>query len=90
MDKYSAINRTKFGGYPSFTQSPFYPTCTCGKTKEFFFQLSSEDLEEGVEFPPPSNKWSAHGIMIGDVGNVYFYVCKSCGPESIESYWDCS
>lgn len=89
METYSAINRTKLGGYPSFTQSPFYPTCSCGKTKEFFFQLASEDLEEGVEHPPPPDRWSAHGIMIGDVGNLYFYVCKSCGTQTIETYWDC-
>lgn len=89
MDNYSAIQNTKFGGYPSFTQSPSYPICTCGKTKEFFFQLSSEDTEEGVEQPPAPGKWSAHGIMIGDVGNIYYYVCKSCGENTIESNWDC-
>lgn len=89
MEKYSAIQNSKFGGYPSFTQSPVYPTCTCGKIKEFFFQLSSEDIEDGVESPPPPDKWSPHGIMIGDVGNIYYYVCKSCGQGTIESYWDC-
>jgi hypothetical protein len=89
METYAAINHTKLGGYPSFTQYPFHPTCSCGKRKDFFFQLSSEDLEEGVEYPPPPNKWSAHGIMIGDAGNLYFYVCKSCGPQTIETYWDC-
>jgi hypothetical protein len=89
MDKYSAIQKTKFGGYPSYTQSPNYPICSCGKTKEFFFQLSSEDIEDGIGYPPPSDKWSPHGIMIGDVGNIYFYVCKTCGIDSIESNWDC-
>ena len=90
MEKYSAIPNSKLGGYPSFTQSPEYPTCGCGKTKEFLFQLSSEDPEDGVEKPPPPDKWSPHGIMIGDVGNIYFYVCRSCGQQTIESYWDCS
>ena len=89
MDHYSAIQNSKFGGYPSYTQSPFYPNCNCGKRKEFFFQLSSEDIEDGIENPPPPDKWSPHGIMIGDVGNIYFYVCKSCGQKSIESNWDC-
>ena len=88
MDEFSAAQRTKTGGYPSFTQSPFYPVCSCGKNKEFFFQFSSEDTEEGVTNPAPDN-WSPHGIMIGDLGNIYFYVCKNCGEESIESYWDC-
>jgi uncharacterized protein YwqG len=89
MEKYTAIPNSKINGYPSFTQSPYYPICECGMTKDFFFQLSSEDIENGVEYPPPPDKWSSHGIMIGDVGNIYYYVCKSCGPNTIESNWDC-
>ncbi len=89
MDKYAAVNGPKFNGYPSYTQSPVYPQCLCGKTKEFFFQLSSDDREEGINYQPPSDIWSAHGIMIGDLGNIYYYVCKSCGEKSIESNWDC-
>ena len=88
-DKYSPAQRSKFGGYPSFTQSPYYPVCSCGKEKEFFFQLSSEDPEDGVVLPPSPDKWNAHGIMIGDVGNIDYYVCKSCGVKTIESSWDC-
>ncbi|MBP6732494.1 MAG: DUF1963 domain-containing protein [Chitinophagales bacterium] len=85
MEEYNAKPYTKFGGYPSFTQGPFYPECKCGKTKEFFFQLSSDDPRN--ETDPKYH--SPHGIMIGDMGNVYFYVCKACGPPTIESYMDC-
>jgi len=88
IEEFSAMQRTKIGGYPSFTQPSFYPVCACGNEKEFFFQLSSEDTEAGVVNPVPDN-WSPHHIMIGDLGNIYFYVCKSCGESSIESYWDC-
>lgn len=88
MDVYCAEQRTKIGGYPSFAQSSHYPLCSCGKQKEFFFQLSSDDQEEGVIDPAP-DQWSPHHIMIGDLGNIYFYVCKNCGENSIESYWDC-
>ena len=89
--KYNPKQRTKIMGYPSFTQNPFYPTCTCGKEKEFFFQLSSEDNdgnEHSKDFSD-NDYWSHHGIMIGDVGNIYYYVCKDCGEQTIESYWDC-
>jgi uncharacterized protein YwqG len=89
MERYSAIQRTKLNGYPSFTQGPYYPQCSCGNTKTFFFQLASEDPEDGASNPPAPNQWSAHGIMMGDVGNIYYFVCKSCGVDSIESYWDC-
>lgn len=90
IDNYSAKTGTKYKGYPSWTQSPNRPICKCGKEKEFFFQLSSEDIEDGVPYPPSPDKWSAHGIMIGDVGNIYFFVCKDCGEKSIETNWDCS
>lgn len=88
MDTYYPVQRSKSGGYPSYTQSSHEPMCACGKPKEFFFQLSSEDTEPHVTHPVPDN-WSPHGIMIGDLGNIYFYVCKDCGEQSIESYWDC-
>ena len=71
MDKYFAIQNTKLYGYPSYTQRTCYPECNCGKTKEFLFQLSSENIEDGVEFPPKTDNWSSHGIMIGDIRNIY-------------------
>lgn len=88
LDTYGTIQRTKIGGWPSFTQPSHYPECQCGKVKEFFFQLSSEDTEEGIK-NPDHDQWSPHHIMIGDVGNIYFYLCRDCGESSIESYWDC-
>jgi uncharacterized protein YwqG len=89
MEVLCAMDGTKIGGHPGFIQSPYHPVCNCGKQKEFFFQLSSNDMEDGVSFPP-NGAWSAHGIMIGDVGNICWFVCKDCGEGSIESYWDCS
>ncbi|MEP2668640.1 MAG: DUF1963 domain-containing protein [Cyclobacteriaceae bacterium] len=80
---------TKFNGYPSWTQNPDTPKCSCGKLKDFIFQLSSEDMEDGQEWPPEPDKWSPHGIMIGDVGNIYFFVCRDCGEKSLETKWDC-
>jgi uncharacterized protein YwqG len=88
MEKFGAIQKTKSGGYPSFTQGSFYPACSCGQPKEFFFQLSSDDTVDGPK-SLQGDDWSPHGIMIGDVGNIYFYVCRSCGESSIETYWDC-
>lgn len=87
-DTYSAIPHTKIGGYPAFTQFPHYPFCSCGNKKELFFQLSSDDATKEAKFP--NFQWSPHGIMIGDVGNIYFFVCRSCGSDTIETYWDCS
>jgi len=80
---------TKVYGYPSWSQDPDVPRCSCGNEKDFIFQLSSEDLEDGQEWPPPSGEWSPHGIMIGDVGSLFFFVCKSCGEKTLETKWDC-
>jgi uncharacterized protein YwqG len=88
IDQYESIQRTKTGGWPSFTQSSHYPMCECGKKKSFFFQLSSEDPEVGNE-NSKADHFSPHQIMIGDLGNIYYYVCEECGEATIESYWDC-
>lgn len=90
LDEFLTQPFTKLGGYPAFIQDPFYPTCKCGRIKHFLFQLSSEDPEnEGRSYENNGN-WSAHKIMIGDAGNIYYYICTHCGEKSIESYWDCS
>ena len=73
VENFSAKRSTKIGGYPSWTQYPDYPVCECGSPKEFFFQLTGgED----------------HGLFLGDLGNMYYFVCKKCGGKSIESRCD--
>lgn len=78
-----SIEESKFGGIPNLSGFGTYPYCDCCSTP-----LNFDDQEEGVIDPVP-DKWSPHHIMIGDLGNIYFYVCKNCGENSIESYWDC-
>ncbi|MFC4476271.1 DUF1963 domain-containing protein [Flavobacterium chungangensis] len=91
IEKYITKPDTKIGGYPNFIQESYYPKCKCGRIKEFLFQLSSDDRENRniFDYSNPVN-WSDHGIMIGDGGNIYYYICTNCGEKSIESYWDCS
>lgn len=88
-DKYYPRVGTKFGGYPHWEQWPQHPVCSCGRTKESFFQLSSEEPERSRATTKPVGEWSPHGIMIGDLGNIYFFVCRHCGLKSIETCWDC-
>ncbi len=90
IEKYVTKPYTKLGGYPDFIQYPVYPKCTCGRIKEFLFQLSSDNREHDAADSYTKNYWSDHGIMIGDAGHIYYYICKHCGEKSIESYWDCS
>lgn len=91
IQKYITKPDTKIGGYPNFIQNSYYPKCKCGRTKEFLFQLSSDDRDNRNEIKYSGQiHWSDHGIMIGDVGNIYYYICLHCGAKSMESYWDCS
>ena len=85
VDNLSAKLGTKYNGYPSWTQSPDRPICTCGKEKYFIFQLASEEFK----YDKKKDAYSDHGIMIGDLGNIYIFICKECGIDSIESTWDC-
>ncbi|MDF1697327.1 MAG: DUF1963 domain-containing protein [Saprospiraceae bacterium] len=90
FENYSGKIGTKIGGYPAWTQSPIYPSCKkCGKVKDFIFQLSSEEEEDVIDTETKEN-WSPHGLMMGDVGNIYYFACKTCGDEALESNWDCS
>jgi len=88
--EFSAKSGSKINGYPVWIQGAEEIKCKCGNIKTHFFQLSSEDVEEGVEYPPHHDNWSGHGLMIGDLGFIYFFYCKNCGLESIETRWECS
>ncbi len=72
-ENFSVKRDTKFGGYPSWTQSPDYPFCECGSQIELFFQLTGDE---------------DHGLFLGDGGSIYYFVCKKCGEKSIESRCD--
>ncbi len=86
MNMYYPRLGTKIDGYPSWMESPDYPVCACGKKKEFFFQLSSE--EEEVEEKEPF-EWPPYAAELGESCNVYFFVCHQCGPGTIETRWEC-
>jgi len=90
-DYCTAREATKIGGFAAWQQGAAYPTCQCGRRKEFFFQLSSQDRDRGPDAGAAADDYrsSDHGIMIGDAGNIYFFMCPACGADSIESNWDC-
>ena len=98
-DYCTAREATKIGGFAAWQQGARYPTCACGRRKEFVFQLSSRDRDRGPgadaagdasgNFSADDYRSSDHGIMIGDAGNIYFFICPACGTDGIESNWDC-
>jgi len=88
-----ARDGTKIGGFAAWRQGEDYATCTCGRRKQFIFQIASNDADDPDRSEPPrplgQRSWSDHGIMIGDLGNIYFQACPACGPPTLEWTWDC-
>jgi uncharacterized protein YwqG len=77
-EEFYANGGTKFNGYPNWVQFVNYPACGCGSSPEkgFIFQLGTDSDD------------TSHGIYIGDVANIYYFVCRECGESTIESRWD--
>ena len=84
MSKYQPKVGTKVNGFPDWIENTVYPVCDCGKTKEFFLQLSSEEYikdEDTIEWPP-------YAAVMEENGSMFFFVCKQCGVASIETVWE--
>jgi uncharacterized protein YwqG len=77
MGKYQPQIGTKINGFPNWDEYQDNPVCTCGNTKDFFFQLESEE-DESFEWPP-------YAPLLEEYGKVYFFVCRKCGPKTIET-----
>lgn len=74
-EAYPTYAETKIDGYPTWIQPPDVPKCrSCRNSKSFLMQLCSDEKS---------------GLMHGDGGTIYFFHCRDCGPESIETRWDC-
>lgn len=88
--QFGSRSGTKINGMPCYIHGGYEVLCDCGNEKKMFFQISSEDVEDGVSYPPDPDNWSGHGLMIGDLGYIYFFFCEDCGMKSIEKTWECS
>ncbi|MBU1219042.1 DUF1963 domain-containing protein [Myxococcota bacterium] len=81
INEISPVVGSKLGGYPSYLQGSPDVECECGKEMDFLIQISGEEPEK------IDGNWSPHGLMIGDLGNIYWFLCPDC--KSIKSTWDC-
>lgn len=100
----------KVGGYPSWTQTPYWPTCGCGTGMVHLLTVASWELSRGDDrrwIPledrpamegwgfdsPDGHPWRAiqnpAGIMLGDVGGIYLFVCPSCPDRPFDHCFDC-
>ncbi|MFF1482635.1 hypothetical protein ACFVYD_34700 [Streptomyces sp. NPDC058301] len=93
--------QSKVGGYPGWTQAPKWPRCVCGGQMEHLLTISASEscgrwlpVEErtrpgsGWEVPDTTQD-DSHGMIMGDAGGVYVFVCRACpGWPTIHRY-DC-
>lgn len=90
-DEFGPRFGSKIGGYPAWIQNSYDFHCeSCKSKKELIFQLSSEEAMSKYENYTYKNDWSPHKVMIGDVGNIYAFICKNCDNQRITTYWDCT
>jgi hypothetical protein len=79
---------TKLLGHPRWYQGPRWPACECGRRMRHLATISSEELGAGRRWlpdddgeDPPSafpRNYAPHGILIGDVGDMYLFTCDAC------------
>ncbi|WP_345430894.1 DUF1963 domain-containing protein [Actinoallomurus vinaceus] len=100
----------KVGGYPSWTQEPFWPSCTsCGRRMDHLLTVKSAEFDGEswktwlpVEDAPASGTvldlpyeerrriQRAPGVMLGDMGGIYLFVCRQCPDLPYAHHSDCS
>ncbi|GAA2476929.1 hypothetical protein [Winogradskya humida] len=85
---------TKAGGYPGWTQSPDWPDCSCGAPMEHLltvtgWEFDRDDNKRWTNGRPESEQNPA-GLMLGDAGGIYLFVCTRCDDRPVDYRFDCS
>jgi hypothetical protein len=95
---------TKVGGYVRWDQSPQVPKCDCGRAMDHLVTISSDEFDGAsyVRWLPAEERhlwdgraramygWAdAPGLMLGDLGKVYFFVCRQCKGWPIKHVGQC-
>ena len=102
---WSTATGTKAGGYVNWIQEAETPVCECGRPMEHLLTVASEEFdgETHLRWCPEEDKnimeadydarmrvQSAAGLLFGDAGSIYFFVCRSCPHWRVKSVFQCS
>lgn len=89
---------TKVGGYPDWIQDEETPICEhCSEPMTHLLTVASADWDGGAagrffrprELPDHLN-YSLAGLMLGDVGDIYVFICLHCKQRHIKRVFQCS
>ena len=101
----SVAEGTKIGGHAYWIQAPQTPICNCGQDMEHLLTVASWEFSgmEDSRWCPIEDKniWTtnrqqietvrnATGLMLGDAGSIYYFICRHCKDWPIEWVFQCS
>jgi hypothetical protein len=97
---------TKVGGYPKWIQDPDPPQCSCGKEMEYLLTVDSKECDGGTwaRWLPEEERhvWTGNDIderfrvtaptdlLLGDCGNIHYFICRSCKDWPVSTVFQCS
>lgn len=95
---------TKIGGFPSWVQDPWEPSCECGRGMQYLLTISSDEFGDGFSgyrWAPSDVRRDETGLRIpysvettdlclGDRGRVYVFICPRCESRPVSSVFQCS
>ena len=88
---------TKVGGYPNWIQDPEIPTCDCCQAPmAHLLTISTDEWESGpgMIFRSPefheSIRYNPTGLMLGDVGSIYVFICIHCKERFVKRVFQSS
>ncbi|WP_331728319.1 hypothetical protein [Streptomyces sp. NBC_00158] len=100
----ATTQQSKIGGYPGWTQAPDWPDCAgCGTRMEHLLSITATEPAAGrwlplddraphqdrAEADPAALAAFGHGMDLGDLGGVYFFVCRACPDTPYAHRYDC-
>jgi hypothetical protein len=97
----SAAPGTKVGGYPHWIQYPETPQCQCALPMEHLLTIASGEFDGrdwGRWLPkrdrrlintPGERGYCPTGLMLGDVGDLYVFICRNCDGWPLSSVFQC-
>ncbi len=95
----------KVGGHPNWVQDPEWPLCACGLRMEYLLTVESAEYDGGTwkRWLPQEDRhvWTARyairtqvqraaKLMLGDMGNINYFICRQCPGWPMEGVFQCS